>query len=433
MTSPTNKPTFELKGEQIAAAEAIHNFILDTSKDAPDRFLLDGGAGTGKTYTAQGVLERAPGRVLFTAPTNKAVRVLRQTLAGSGVSPQCRTIYSALGLTMQPNGEVKELSAPEDPVDLSAFRLVVVDEGSMVNSNVDRYLRLAQDANKFKVLVMADFAQLPPVGEPYSPFRDIQHVAHLTTPRRFDNQILRLATSLRGLVDKPFARVSLEDDNSDGEGVFRLGEAQFDVRLRDLAGAGEFHRPDGARAIAWRNVTVDRYNRLIRRTHFGPQADTEVWLPGDRVVTEGPCKNLDGKKIADTGDEGTIERVEVETHPEYSDILCFRLTVMTDDNQLVILRPIHPSAKAEFDRQCETLVQRAKTENKRLWGQYWALKEAFHPLRHAYAITAHKSQGSTFESAFVDFRDILINKNVTEARRCLYVACTRPKKQLFLN
>ena len=104
-----------------------------------------------------------------------------------------------------------------------------------------------------------------------------------------------------------------------------------------------------------------------------------------------------------------------------------------DDELIIVLRPLHPSSLGVFNRQCEELAQRAKTENKRLWGAFWALKEAFHGVRHGYAITAHKSQGSTYDSAFVDFRDMLINRNVVEARRCLYVACTRPKFQLFLN
>lgn len=429
-TSKTTKPTFELKGEQVEAAAEIQRFLDDPKAT---QMLLDGGAGTGKTYTAKSVMAEGNSRVLYTAPTNKAVRVLRKTLTEPDFIPQCRTIYSALGLTMQPNGEVKEMAIPEDPVDLSSFKLVVLDEGSMVNSQVSGVLDRAQEAFRFKLLVMADFAQLPPVGEQYSPLRNIEWQAHLTTPRRFDNQILKLATDLRAIVDKPFTRVNLPDDNEDGQGVFRLGEASFDARLRDFAGAGNFSTPDGSRVVAWRNATVDRYNKLIRRVIFGPQAETEFWLPGDRIVTESACKNLDGKKIADTGDEGTIERVEVEAHPEYSDMLCFRLTVMTDDNQLIVLRPLHPSSQGVFNRQCEELAQRAKTENKRLWGAFWSLKEAFHGVRHGYAITAHKSQGSTYDSAFVDFRDILINRNAVEARRCLYVACTRPKYQLFLN
>jgi ATP-dependent exoDNAse (exonuclease V) alpha subunit len=67
-----------------------------------------------------------------------------------------------------------------------------------------------------------------------------------------------------------------------------------------------------------------------------------------------------------------------------------------------------------------------------LWKKFWAFKESFHSARHAYAITAHRAQGSTYQIAFVDYRDILLNRNRQEAARCLYVATSRPKKELYL-
>ena len=420
--------TYSLKGEQIAAAEAISAFLADPKKKT---FLLEGGAGTGKTYTAQALLDSVKGRVLYTAPTNKATRVLRMTLSREDFKPECRTIYSALGLSMKENGEVKELTAPEDPVDLSAYKLIVLDEGSMVNSQVNTYIKRAQEAYGFKLLVMADFAQLPPVGEPFSPLRAVEDKAALTTPRRFENQILRQATALREAVDKPFMRLSLESDNDDTGGVFRSGEGAYEETLRRLAREGDFSRPDCAKAIAWRNITVDRYNSLIRREIFGSEASA-LWLPGDRLSTLGPCMDLDGKKIADTDDEGLVERVDVEYHPEFGNYKTFRITVTTDDNRLIVLRPLHPESAAEHARELENLVQQAKS-NKRLWRKFWDLKEAFHTVRHGYATTAHRSQGSTYETSFVDWRDILVNRNLIEARRCLYVAFTRAKYRVYLN
>ena len=420
--------TYSLKGEQVAAAEAISAFLADTTKKT---FLLEGGAGTGKTYTAQALLDTVKGRVLYTAPTNKATRVLRMTLSREDFKPECRTIYSALGLSMRENGEVKELTAPEDPVDLSAYKLIVLDEGSMVNSQVNSYILRAQAAYGFKLLVMADFAQLPPVGEPFSPLRAVPDKATLTTPRRFENQILRQATTIREAVDKPFLRLSLESDHDGGAGVFREGEGNYEATLRRFAADGDFSRPDCAKAIAWRNATVDRYNSLIRREIFGSEASA-LWLPGDRLSTLGPCMDLDGKKIADTDDEGLVERVDVEYHPEFGNYKTFRITVTTDDNRLIVLRPLHPESVAEHTRELENLAQQAKS-NKRLWGKFWDLKEAFHTVRHGYATTAHRSQGSTYETSFVDWRDILVNRNLTEARRCLYVAFTRAKYRVFLN
>ena len=420
--------TYSLKGEQVAAAEAISAFLSDPTKKT---FLLEGGAGTGKTYTAQALLDSVKGRVLYTAPTNKATRVLRMTLSREDFKPECRTIYSALGLSMKENGEVKELTAPEGPVDLSAYKLIVLDEGSMVNSQVNSYILRAQAAYGFKLRVMADFAQLPPVGEPFSPLRAVSDKATLTTPRRFENQILRQATTIREAVDKPFLRLSLESDHDGEAGVFREGEGNYEATLRRFAADGDFSRPDCAKAIAWRNATVDRYNSLIRREIFGSEASA-LWLPGDRLSTLGPCMDLDGKKIADTDDEGLVERVDVEYHPEFGNYKTFRITVTTDDNRLIVLRPLHPESVAEHTRELENLAQQAKS-NKRLWGKFWDLKEAFHTVRHGYATTAHRSQGSTYETSFVDWRDILVNRNLTEARRCLYVAFTRAKYRVFLN
>ena len=70
--------------------------------------------------------------------------------------------------------------------------------------------------------------------------------------------------------------------------------------------------------------------------------------------------------------------------------------------------------------------------NSRLWPAFWSFLESFHAVRHGYAITAHRAQGSTYEQVFVNSSDIFCNQNRSEAFRCLYVAATRPKKRLFL-
>ena len=95
-------------------------------------------------------------------------------------------------------------------------------------------------------------------------------------------------------------------------------------------------------------------------------------------------------------------------------------------------RVLHEEHEGAFANKTERLAQEAKAD-KRKWRHFWDLKDAFHSLRHAYAITAHRAQGSTYEHAYVDWRDILLNRNRQEAYRCLYVACTRPKKVLVLG
>jgi ATP-dependent exoDNAse (exonuclease V) beta subunit len=115
----------------------------------------------------------------------------------------------------------------------------------------------------------------------------------------------------------------------------------------------------------------------------------------------------------------------------YSEFTVFRIVVQLDTGKTVIARALHPSCRALYDEKAARLADMARA-NSRLWKEFWTFKEAFHSLRHAYSITAHRAQGSTYESVFVDVQDILLNRNRQEAFRCLYVACSRPKFKLIM-
>ena len=60
-------------------------------------------------------------------------------------------------------------------------------------------------------------------------------------------------------------------------------------------------------------------------------------------------------------------------------------------------------------------------------------------LDYGFSLTAHKSQGSTFDTALVDVNDIVYNKygqpytDAEEINRRLYVACSRCKSKLYLK
>lgn len=417
-----------LNPEQSAALQAIEDFL----SGGEQFFLLSGSAGTGKTFCIQHLVDRVKGRLIFTAPTNKATKVLRDTITTDSYKPECRTIFSLLGLRLEANGEVKELAVPEDPVDLSQYRAIIVDEGSMVSSKLFSFILRVAKAQRVKFIFMGDPAQLPPVGEPRSPIWDAcQSRAHLDRVMRFDNQILALATDLRSRVDHPAPAFKAATDNADGEGVWRLGEGEFESRMLEAVDRGEFGKPNGAKAIAWRNITVEALNRRIRTRLFESAAGSP-WLPDDRVIALAPAKDLSDEVVATTDDEGTVTRVEAEWHPVWGEFKVWRLSVTLDDNRPVVFRTLHADSQSLFDERVAQMAEAARLD-RRKWGQFWEFKETFHSLRHAYAITAHRAQGSTYDTAFVDWRDILLNRSRGEAFRCLYVACSRPKKRLFLN
>ena len=65
----------------------------------------------------------------------------------------------------------------------------------------------------------------------------------------------------------------------------------------------------------------------------------------------------------------------------------------------------------------------------------WAMTRACAPATHAYAVTAHKAQGSTFHYALVDLADLYGMVDIAgadEYHRALYVAVTRASERIWL-
>lgn len=415
--------------EQGTALDLMEDFLHNPAQTF---FVLAGYAGTGKTYCLRQLAENFRGRLIFTAPTNKATKVLRDVLTTEQYKPECRTIYSLLGLRLEANGEVKVLAHPEDPVDLTKYKAIIVDEASMVNSALLKLIREVATAQKIKFIFVGDPAQLPPVKEALSPVWVIgDSRAELLHVMRQDNQILTLATALRKQIGHPTPRFLTKDDNAEGEGVWQVSREDFERRIMADAEAGLFSRPSHAKAIAWRNVTVDKLNTLIRAKLFD-NASQERWLPDDRVILTEPARTLDDEPLASTDDEGVITHIDTGQHPRYDAFKVYNIHITFDDNRTGVLRVLHEDSFRDHAAHAEALAVAARAEPRK-WCLFWQFQESFHKIRHAYAITAHRAQGSTYDTAYVDWRDILTSPNRAEAFRCLYVACTRPKKRLILG
>jgi ATP-dependent exoDNAse (exonuclease V) alpha subunit len=413
--------------EQQVAIQAMTEHLR--TKDSDPYFRFDGPAGCGKTWSSAFVWNDFKRKAVITAPTNKAVRVIRDALSDQGLKMECRTIFSLLGLQMQANGEIKELAKPEDPIDLADVYAIQVDERSMVGSQLWHYI---EDASKrfphIRWIFSGDQFQLPPVGEVDSPTTKIAKAATLVKVMRQDNQILTLSVHLRDMVQKPFGPLKLNSDNDGAQGVWKVPDLESIIADR----ADGFMKGEN-KAIAWRNAVVDRLNTLVRQQLFS-QPEVYPWQKDDRVTLLEPAKDLDDQIVGITDEEGAVERADLTEHPVHKEFQVWRIVMRTDSNKAITLFALHndPKNLLAFKNRVARLAAEAKVE-KRKWKDYWMFKESFHAVRHGYAITSHRAQGSTYQRAFVSWRDILANPNRAEAMRCLYVACTRPKKELYLG
>lgn len=428
LATPPEKPKFTPTPDQAASIASMREWFLSRQSNY---YTQEGYAGTGKTFSIsefvkmladEGAIKLS--QVVFTAPTNKAVKVLRGYLDDAGLS-ECitKTIYSLLGLSMQTNGEVKELAIRDDDVDLRTLRLVIVDEGSMVNKILMREIAKVAERNKLPFLFMGDPAQLPPVGELTSPIWTVADKSTLTKVMRYDNAILDLATRLRNIVDHPAPSIKIETVAP----VYALSRPDFDQKILDDL---EMIKAGTAKVIAWRNITVNAYNQKIRSAIFGAESRTNPWLPGDKIVATAPLKDLEDNIFMRTDEEGVVERCVVGHHPKYREFEIYNLLITLEGGMKATLRTLTVTGQFDLNNKLEQLATDAKAGKKYLWREFWQLKEAFHEIRHSYAITTHRSQGSSYLKTFVDREDILLNRNRQEAFRSLYVACTRAREEL---
>ena len=351
----------------------------------------------------------------MSAPTNKAVAVLSSSVEIPSLT--FKTIYSLLGLRMMANGEVKELTdSGKDSI--GNYDLVIMDEGSMVSTVLIDYIFKKTHLADTKIVIIGDKEQLPPVNEESSPvWREFKIGYELTEVMRHQNSILTFVQSIRANPRPEFV--------SPGKPVFiDKNEDTFISKIQHLAERGDFHLGK-AKAVAWRNVTVNALSQIIRES-YPPTNSPDKFIVGDRVVMKEPIVVAD-TTVASTDEEGQVISVLVTNHALYPLLKAWKISIQLDNNGgTVTAYVIHDDSKSIMDKMLDDFKQ------AKHWNQFWKLKEAFHDVAYAYALTAHRSQGSTFEHVFVDAGDILLNRKDDERAKCLYVACSRASKSLHV-
>ncbi len=394
-------------------------------------FLLKGYAGTGKTFCIQELVNAGtfkPSEICFTAPTNKAVKVLRNYLDEASLQDcATKTIYSLLGLSLQANGEVKELQKPEEPVDLSRYKVIVVDEASMINRFLMDAIHDAFSDWSVPFIFMGDPAQLPPVGEISSPVWKIENGYTLTKVLRYGNSMLDLATAIRNVVDNPFPSIKIVTNPP----VHRVTKPEW---LDQIEANLELFKSDEAKIITWRNVKVDEYNTYIRNLIFGrAEAKAEKWLPTDKIVATSRVTDLDKNVILQTDETAEVLQVTEGFHPMYHEFDIFNILALDERDRKITLRVLTDTGAFKLSNRLNELSMEAKGGKRYKWREFWELKEAFAEIRHSYAITSHRSQGSSYRKVFVDLEDLMLNRNKAEAFRSLYVSCTRQREELWIT
>lgn len=423
-------------------AEALRN--IEAAYEPGTFYLLTGHAGTGKTYLMQRLTKSMLAnkrRVVLSAPTHKAVTVLARKLAEAKIEGvACRTIHSVLSLKAKPQTDrlVFQRERGAEPVTAD---IVVVDECSMVDQDLFRHIK-RHLPNAF-VLFVGDPAQLPPVGEADSQTFRTENRSHLTTIVRqaAGNPILAAADVIR----KSQGRASdlswcVQSALASGHGVFVPGEAAYRWMKKAFTSPEFEADPDSFRYLAWTNERVAQINETIRRWRYGQNIPTP-FMPGESALFRQPlilentllfANNQEAKVTAIR--RGTFTHIVEEAHglPKWTASvpsweICLR---DADGNE----KMVHMVAdNIEFQKVIARITEEAADSRLR-WKHLHEFKQSLAQLQSIYALTVHKSQGSTIGSVFVDLPDIRRREetNLLEAQQMLYVAVTRPSKRLIV-
>ncbi|MDR1283891.1 MAG: AAA family ATPase [Opitutaceae bacterium] len=357
---------------------------------------VTGGGGVGKSHLIrQFVGQRNVSRIDLTAPTG--VAAINLNVGGI----QGRTINRWAGILLGPQaGQAFEdywefLKAKTGRNFLAGQERIrraeclVIDEVSMLTGRLFSFLdwtcrRIRQNDRPFggiQIIAVGDFLQLPPVrrgdSEPYDwvfkceAWRQAEFViSHLTTPHRQS--------------ETPFI---------DALNAFRFGQIRGGAARLLMGRVARFPDKNLTRLFT-HNAMVDKWNNYQLAEIESEERTFTATLAGSEYDQEFLRKNLvtpevlslkRGARVMFTankaqGDETVFANGEIGTVEDMAEEI---ISVRKDTGSLVMLEPNTWSA----DPQNE------------LSGTFTQF-----PLRLAYAMTIHKAQGITIDSALIDIR-----------------------------
>jgi exodeoxyribonuclease V len=452
------KTEIVLTPDQQEVFESIKKWLDDPLDDSS--FVMTGYAGCGKTTLVRQILNwyfstknLYIGDICVSAPTHKALKVLRKVMADLPAFNKITfsTLHSLLGITPYIDALGREIFKKNDfhTESIGQFKLLIVDEASMIDNELFKELYLQRAQSKVKVLFVGDAKQIPPVNHTQSlplmkPVQEKMNLktGQLTTIVRqaSNNPILKLATNIRESSEFILGDEDRSNQIVEDRGIRFLStndkKALYGT-MRDYFLSEEFDKdPDYAKVLAWRNKTVGHFNNAIRAMKYGK--DAPKIIVGEKLLTRRPIGKDDGVMANNNEDLEVISVTEKTTTYHETPIKYYFCQVHgeTHDHGFDI-KIIHEDSQKDYERVLERLSNTAQKaveskQKKIAWKIYYNFMDTFAQVDYNYAITCHRSQGSTYNTAFVIYADIMFNDKVEERNRILYTAVTRPSHNLYI-
>lgn len=395
-----------------AQLELAFNFVQYTGQN----IFLTGKAGTGKTTFLKSLKEKSPKRMIVVAPTGVAA------INAGGV-----TIHSFFQLSFAPqigieNEQIRQMRFNKEKINIiRSLDLLVIDEISMVRADIldaiDRVMRRFKNGRKpfggAQVLMIGDLQQLAPVikNDEWNLLKREYETIYF-----FSSKVLKetkfVSIELNYVFrqqDYKFIAIlnKVRDNKLDQEAVNVLNQRYLpDFKPNDI---------DGYITLCTHNVQADRINeaklRSIQSKTKAFTARIEGKFPEYSYPTEFELKLKIGAQVMFVKNDPSPEKLfyngKIGLITDIEDETVF-VRCPDDEDEIAVSPLLWENIKYSIDEKTSEIKEEIEGSFSQI------------PLKLAWAITIHKSQGLTFERAIID-------AEASFAHGQVYVALSRCK------
>lgn len=459
--------------------KAIDGILSFCDKDfTTDNYIvgLIGAGGTGKTYITNYIIDHcsySSSVIKCTSSTHKACRVFSQAINYKKVDTIQSTFGFRLDLALEDFNPDNPQFNPKAKPKLDNIKLLIIDEASMIPAKLITYINKKCKELGIKILYIGDASQLPPVNEKISiAFKTCAQVYELKQIVRQENTnpIKNLLDLLRYDIDNHTYRfiqyvsqnIGVMNYNEIGDGFAIVGPNAFKNSV-DISFTDEkfTENIDLYRIIAYTNNCVNSWNHYIRNSII-KDAEKGIITINDLIMSYQTIVNEFNEVVVNNSEEYIIKDIVNYTDNKYQFKGYLVKFQMIHGGK--ITRPLfvvdHTDryTMVRYDQVISDLLKSARNASggtrAKKWNEYYDFKKKYliatnifkdnrlaysRDLDYGFAITAHKSQGSTYDTVFVDLNDMIYDKNgniysnADDLLRRLYVACSRASHNLILG
>lgn len=454
------------KEQQSAIVNAVS--FLKTNTDPTQYYVIEGKAGTGKTTIAKEILKEFEDEQIYVAAvSHKAKGVIKSSF---GDDTRGKKFFSIAGLLGMKGINDNNTQTTKFQVGLKVPlldnppALLVIDEASMITEDV---LKNIIDINSslsrpFQMLFLGDIGQIQPIRDEQSEFyrthkdllnkkSDIFNSKHksklITRVRQGEaNPILPYADYFWENSQKenpelnPTQHIVRNNQITDkGSLLFSNSEGEvLNSVIKAVKNAVEKGLTNHVKIVTYHVNEKTELNQKIHEALFGKDSD---YSKGDMLILNSPYDLPDVNATMENSSEIQIKSIQDEdtdefgVHTLYLETNGTAYTRTGNEQKDCVIQVVSRNDIGLYNQKLQELASYAKRQTnralkKQAWSDFWEYKGRYADVDFGYAITAHKSQGSTYDIVVVDEKDIMGTTATSnqEKSELIYTALTRPRK-----